>query len=340
RHVLFILPSIIIIATLGWYIINYFLSKWIHISFKKIGVVVGFICLIEPVSFIVSTFPFTNTYYNFFVGGTAQAFGNYEMDSYGNSLKPVSDWFIKNVVPTLPKNKETVVATNYPQILNIYLDPAKDSNLKNIRIVYVRPTEKNNAYWDYCIMHSVVNMPLDQLKYNAWVPQHYLYEAKVKGKTLCVLYKRPSFDDLKGFEYMNKNNGDSALYYFTNYLKFEPKDITILNSISNIYLSLNQTSKADSFIQLTLSIDPGDYTANYIIGLSRLRQNKFAEAIENFKLIVAQSPYNFDASYYLGVCYYQTRDLRSAYESFSNVLGGQYQEASAKYLNEIEPQLP
>ena len=68
-------PSVVIMAALGWS----YVDKFIFQNAKKagIGLAIAVVLLIEPIIFIVPTFPNTVTYHNMFVGGVEGAYGEY-----------------------------------------------------------------------------------------------------------------------------------------------------------------------------------------------------------------------------------------------------------------------
>ena len=314
RHILFIAPGLAIISTFGWFCLNDYLAKKVNLKVKMLGWIICIIFLLEPLTFIIRTFPNTVTYYNIFVGGTANAYGNFEMDSYGNSVKQEADWFIKNEIPKINPTEHKIIVSNYAHILTQYLKP-----YKNIEVQYIRFGEKNDRYWDYALFHLVVNMPIEQIKNGSWIPAKPLHITAVFNKPLCVTYKRASLDDMKGLEMLKKNNADSALFYFNNYLLLEPKDINILNNTANIYMSINNPTKANEFIERALKIDNTDAFANYLKGNMLVRQNN-----------------NVAGSFYMGKYYFYARNYQEAYKAFNNCLNSEFANQAEQFINQID----
>lgn len=313
RHVLFIAPGIIIIATFGWYSFNDYLSKKVNLTIKSLGWILCSMLLFEPLIFIIQSFPNTVTYYNIFVGGTSKAHGYYEMDSYGNSIKQEADWFIKNELPKIKPNEHKILVTNFTTLVREYFRP-----YPNIELQYIRFWEKNNSKWDYALFHIAINMPTEQIKNGSWIPQNPLHVTSVFGKPLCVSYKRASLHDMIGLEYMKKNNPDSALYHFNKYLALEPKDINILNNAAHIYSIMHNLPKANELVEQALLVDNTNDFANYIKGNVLQMQNNIV-----------------GANFYFGKYHFYTRNYQEAYNAFNKCLGTEFNNKAKQYIAEM-----
>lgn len=314
RHILFIAPGLAIIATFGWFCFNNFLTKKFNLKIKMLGWIICIIMLLEPLIFIIRTFPNTVTYYNFFVGGISKAYANYEMDSYGNSVKQEADWFIKNELPKIKPTEKTIIASNYAQLLQEYFKP-----YKNIEVHYVRFSERSQQYWDYAIFHMVVNMPLEQIKNGSWISKNPLHITSVLGKPLSYSYKRTSTNDLKGYEFIKTNNADSALYYFNQFLLKEPNEIEILNNVSNIYTIQNKVEKAIPINEKCLQIDETNAGCNYVKAIILAKQNLIKES-----------------NFFMGKSQFYNRNYQEAYKAFSGSLGSKYTTEAENYITQID----
>lgn len=237
RHVLFIFPSLAIAAAGGWYLFSEFLAT----KKFKYGMAIAAILLLEPLSFIAATFPNTITYFNSFAGGVEGAYGNYEMDYYYNSLKQDVEYFKKNVLPVLKPTDTVVIASNAAHLLLQYF-----KGVNNVHILYVRYPERDQKPWDYSIFHIAL-IPEEELRARTWIPKSALFIAEAKGCALSALAKRPSYDDLKGFEALHRNEVDTALQYFNNYMKADPNNVEMLNYMANIYHQLKRNDLAQQY---------------------------------------------------------------------------------------------
>jgi hypothetical protein len=133
----------------------------VHVSQKyvKLLVTLVFIGLLAlPIQHTIRNHPNQYIYFNEFSGGLSASYGDYEMDYYFNSLKESADWFRKEILPVLPKDKKTIVTTQAADIIKYYF-----RNDTNIKIVYSRYYEKYSRDWDYAIFGNVYISP-HQLK--------------------------------------------------------------------------------------------------------------------------------------------------------------------------------
>jgi len=237
RHVLFMFPSMAITATGGWYFLSNYLAKR---NFKY-GMVIAAVLLLEPAYFIAATFPNTITYHNAFAGGIEGAYGNYEMDYYYNSLKQDADWFKKNELPKYKPTDTVILASNAAHIMIQYF---KDN--KNVKVLYVRYPERDQKNWDYSVFHIAL-IPEEEMRAGTWLPSSTLFKATVKGYPLSAVAKRPSYDDIKGFDALQRNQVDSSLAYFSAYMKADPNNVDMMNVLANIYHQLHRDDVAQQY---------------------------------------------------------------------------------------------
>ena len=237
RHVMFAFPSLAIAAAGGWHFLNEFLAKR---NFKY-GMAIAAVLLLEPLSFVAMSFPNTICYFNAFAGGVKGAYTQYEMDYYYNSVKQCTDYFKKNELPKLKQGDTVVIASNCAHLLLQYF---KEN--KNVKILYVRYPERDQKPWDYSLFHIAL-IPEDEIKARTWIPKSAMFTAAVNDCPLSALSKRPSYNDLKGFDALKENKIDSAITYFTNYMKADPNNIEMLNLLANIFHKLNRDDLARQY---------------------------------------------------------------------------------------------
>lgn len=308
RHILFIFPSFIVIAAFGWEQFILFLGK---IKSKIIGIGMLIFLLLEPIYFIASTFPNTITYHNQIVGGVRGAYTNYEMDYYYNSLKQSADWFLKNEYPKYKTTDTILVYSNAAHILNHYF-----TNQKNIIVDYIRYPERNSKKWDYLIMHIAL-IPLEDLRTGIWLPSSTLFKAEVQGKPLSAVMKRPSYDDLKGYQFLEKNEIDSAIVSFKQYLQKDSDNTNILNILSNIFMQTNQISNAENYIERSYKIDSSNIETKQMKGILSLQKNDYATAQLLFTQVLNENPQYAKGYFYVGIAQMGMGNLDQALNNFN-----------------------
>jgi Putative Zn-dependent protease, contains TPR repeats len=303
RHVLFVFPSIAIVAALGWKIMAEWLNK------RKMQMIVwAFLCilLLDPLYFFATTYPNTVTYYNQLVGGTAGAYSNYEVDYYYNSLKQCADWFKKNELPSLPPKDTILIGSNAAHLLQHYF-----TDYPNVKIDYVRYRERNEKPWQYLFMHIAL-IPLEDIKSGAWINNQTIYKAMVQGKPLCSIMKKRSNDDVKALNFLNQNQWDSSIYYFKKYLEAEPDNTTILNKLSNVYLQTKNMDSALSYIQKSYDINNQNLETQVMYGMISLQGGDAAKALQLLNAAVQQNPQDLQLYYYLGIAQFQSGQAEAA----------------------------
>lgn len=303
RHVLFIFPSMMVLVAFGWQSIIQFFEK---MKIKLVGFALLFFLILEPIYFIASTFPNTVTYYNQIAGGTRGAYGNYEVDYYYNSLKQCADWFKKNELPKYKATDTVVVLSNAAHLLTKYFPKPQ-----NVVIDYIRYPERNTKKWDYVIFHIAL-IPGEDIKNNSWLPASTLFKAEVQGKTLSAVIKRPSYDDLKAYDYLQKNQIDSALLYFNNYVQKDANNTSILNMMANIYMQTNRAAEAEKYIAQSYKIDSSNMETKQMKGMMSLQKNDFAGAQILFTQILTENPQYAKGYYYLGIAQMNLGNLEQA----------------------------
>ncbi len=237
RHELFVFPSLAIAAAGGWY----FLGEFLESRKFKWGLAVAGVLMLEPASFIVASYPNTVCYFNGVVGGPKQAYGNYEVDYYYNSVKQDCDWIKKNVIPGLKPTDTITIGSNCAHLLIPYF-----AEYKNVRILYVRYMERCQKSWDYSVFHIAL-IPEEILKSRCWINKNTLFKAELNGCPLSSVSKRASYDDLKGFEALKAQKVDTAIMYFENFLKADPDNDEMLSMMANIYHQLHQDNIAQHY---------------------------------------------------------------------------------------------
>lgn len=311
RHVLFIFPSLVVMASLGWsYFNNYIAGKW-----HKVGVGLGIaaILLVEPVLFIIPTFPNTVTYHNQFVGGVEGAYGNYEVDYYYNSVKQCTDWFIEKELPKYGADDTVVIATNAAHLLFPYMD-----GIKNVKITYVRFHERDMQDWDYALFHIAL-IPLEEIQAEKWLPPTTVFTASVKGKPLSALIKRPSKNDLLGFKALQNGNKEEAIKYFLKYLEEDSTNINVLSVTARVLMEMNKVDSAYTFASKAYELDKTGVETKRVYAMVLAYKGEGQKARSLFKEIVTERPDYIAAYYYMGMVEKNMGMYAEALKNFNTV---------------------
>ena len=290
RHVLFIFPSLIVMAAFGWnQLLNWMQGR--NMQWAGIGLF-GFL-LLDPVYFMATTFPNTVTYHNQLVGGVKGAYGQYEVDYYYNSVKQAADWFKANEVQKIKAGDTVRLYSNAAHILTHYFE-----NNKNVVVDYVRFPERNQKNWDYALFHIAL-IPETDIQQGSWMPSSTIYKAQVQGNTLCILMKRPSHDDMRAMQFLEQQQPDSALVYFEKYLQKDPGNTDVLATAAQVAMQSGKSNVAQAYIQQAYKADPNNPQVQNMYGILLVQQGKYPQAQDVLVNLLQKNPQFLQGFYYL-----------------------------------------
>ena len=180
RHLFFTFPSLIPLATIGWY---YFFKR---IQDRQLLVPAMALCGLmaaEPMLFMIRNHPHEVMYFSPQIGGVKGAFKAYEMDYWGFSVRAAGDW-IDKTDSVIAKGRKTRVRLWYGehQKLKYYADKSK-----NLEFVFAR---YDSPDWDYWITLPVEAKFDHNILYN-WPPAGTIHQIMVDDVPLCAIVKNP-----------------------------------------------------------------------------------------------------------------------------------------------------
>lgn len=252
RHFLFVYPSLVLVASIGWYLwFTSFRSK----TFRIFSAILLCGLLTENLVSIISLHPFQYTYFNPLFGGTKKAYGNFETDYWMLSVKEASDWLIQHEKIDR-QNKLFTVTTNCMYPAQVYL---KDS-AKNIRVTYTNYYDRSFKSWDYGIFYSRF-VHRNQLLNQTWPPRGTIHLIKADGIPLCAVVRRENRDDYLGFEALKKGDALNATRHFLAALDYAPDNETVSYALAEIYKNGCLYEKAEEMIQQSLTAFPDNPAA-------------------------------------------------------------------------------
>lgn len=318
RHVLFIFPSAIVMATLGWSYVNDLAGRQFNKTY--VGLALAFVLLIEPVIYILPTFPNTVTYHNAFAGGVKGAYGNYEVDYYYNSVKQCTDYFIEKELPKLGDRDSIIMATNAVHLMVPYMKAHP-----KVKPVYVRFHERDMQDWDYAIFHIAL-IPLEEIQAESWMPPTTIYTAEVKEKPLSALIKRPSKNDLKAFKALKSGNREEALMYFEQYLAEDSANINILTTTARVLMEMNRMDSAYRYAEKAFKLDNSGIETKRVYAMALSYKGEFERAHGLFEEIIKERPDYVMAYYYLAMMEMNMGRDQEAINNFNKVAAAAQQQ--------------
>jgi tetratricopeptide (TPR) repeat protein len=223
RQMLFIMPLAAIFSVIG----IFRLLKLVELKNRKIsnaGYAFFFLLLVLPLKHQATTFPVDYVYFNSFVGGNKNAWGEYEYDYYFHAIKAPADELID-----LVGEKKITVAMNCN--LSNYFE-----EYSNVRYEYTRFLERSSIDWDYGIFGLNYLHPF--LLNNNWTPSGILKTYYHQGNPVAVLIKRTDKTDFQGISEINKGNLQEGINLLEIAIEQEPKNVWLFVNLAKAKLEI------------------------------------------------------------------------------------------------------
>lgn len=310
RHMLFVMPPMVVIAARFWSeIMNRCRG---YLKLLPCTVFVGLSAL--PAAHVFRNHPNEYVYFNEFAGGLKGVYGNYETDYYFNSLKESADWFKKNVLPDLPKDTTTVIVTQASNIVDYYF--RKDSN---VRVIYSRYYEKHAKDWDYGIWGNVY-VSSHQLKNGLFPPAGLLYAPRVDGFPVSCVVERETKAELQGFAFERRQKYEQAIEVFREYCGEHPLNEEVWARLGKMYYMTGQLGEAQEVLGQALALHPDLIEALYVSALLNIDLKNFAEARRYVDRILAGNASSADGLYLKAVVCYKQKQYQHAIAALNTLL--------------------
>ncbi|MCD6012530.1 MAG: tetratricopeptide repeat protein [Flavipsychrobacter sp.] len=308
RHSLFIIPAMVIVATL-FYIFVYDSIKSKALQYGVVALVVILIAL--PARFMFANHPNEYVYFNEIAGGIKNAYGIYETDYYMNSIKQGYKWLIERELNKRPANDTAIIATNCAEP---FVEYEKISPLP-FHTMYSRFYEKNQKDWDYAVYYGRF-LDKEQLQNGYFPSSMAIHVIKADGVPLCTILKNdPERNGFKGFTAKQQNDLPSAINYFSKALTKYPEDMELWGELAETYARMGNLDSAQLFIDKALAISSLDLQTLFMAGQIAMQRRDFKKAEQVFTNITVEYPSMGQAYLQLGVAQASMGNFIGAIES-------------------------
>lgn len=237
RQILFTLPCFVTIAVIGYQWFGDLLSR-LNKKLQLLPTLIALALLVMPTKFILANHPVSYSYFSEIFGGTAKAYGEFEMDYYLASLRPSAEWFLENVARKHPEKKY--------EVLTYGMDHVKYycRNDKNVHVGYSRFDDRSSKDWDYCIFYNAY-FDKSRLTSGEFPPKGTVYQQMVDGVPAGLVIERPSHDDFTGIQAIEKDTAyEKGATLLENYLKIDPARSEVRFYLSSAYIGMGNIEKA------------------------------------------------------------------------------------------------
>ena len=305
RHLLFVFTPMVIISGITIdSTVRYLKSKYLKYALGLV-LLAG---LIHPARHIIVNHPLEYIYFNELIGSVKKAYGRFENDYYLNSLRQGSEWFIQNILPEEPKEKEEkiLIATNAS--VGYYFRHHKDQ----VTTTYTRYYDRGSYNWDYAIYFCNYIDPY-QLKNGIWPPLKTIHTVEVDHVPVCAVVKRMSKMDYHAISMIDQKDFENGIPMLEEVAEEEPRNEIVLLKLSEAYIQTMQYDKAIRTVDRCLEIYPDYDKALNLKGIAYMQNQEFNKAQAVFNYIISKVNYRFVTAYHnLALIYIRQNDAETA----------------------------
>ncbi len=327
RHALFIWPTFVIATSLGY-------EKLLRIIRNKrfqyliYGIMAAL--ALKPAIHIIKHHPYEYIYFNKFVGGVDKAYGDYEMDYYGHSLKPAAKWLINNIIEDkldeIDPNDKMIIRTNFTKELRHYM--RKYNN--KVKVHYCRYYERGNFDWDYAIFVNTYLNPYQQ-KHGIWPPGKTIHTINIDDAIICAVQERKTTLDLKGFQALQNNNPQQAIINLKKAIKITPHNEAAYINLCRAYLKIGMHNQAIKTAYKCLKFYPDYDQVLNLLGIAYLQKNELNNALATFNKLKKVNKKYSSAYYYMGIIYMRQSQPYNAMKYLKQCIESNQQYKPAYY---------
>ena len=315
RHLMFVYPSMVVLAALFWTAMQRMLGA--RISWGKYAIW-GLLTLttIDSAAFMVRNPTLSYVYFNPLGGGLKGAFGHYETDYWGVSVKSALDWMEeKGILHDQMKDTITIGTTFYYPVF--FQTAGKYKGM--VKTVYVRFGQRYSEAWDYGIFPSrFFRGP--HLQEGTWPNSKAIHVVKANGVPIAAVEKDATKAAWRGEQAAKAQDWPGAIEEFEAELKQHKDNELAWLGLSNALLNTGKFSEAADAAEESLKIAPKNEQGLFQKGLALVNSGNMSGAAEAFEQNIAVNEESYFALYYLAIIYQQTGDADRALRNILRAL--------------------
>lgn len=310
RHLYFIYPTMAVLAGLFWVTVED-IFKARKVAKYAIWGILG-LTVLEASIFIVRNPHLSYVYFNPIGGGLNGAYGYYETDYWGVSVKQALDWMEdEGIIKEGMKDTVTIGTTFF---FNVSRQAARRYGDGNVRVEYVRFSDRYNENWDYGIFPTrFIRGP--HLRNGKWPSSKAIHTVKANGVPMVTIEQNQTKNAFLGQEAVKVRDWQNALLYLNDEVKQHPDNEVAWNSLANAYLNVGDPNSALNAANKALLAAPDTENALFYKALAELRSGKETEAEQTLLKALEVNNDLSVAYYYLAAIYKNRNDLPTALDT-------------------------
>ncbi len=299
RHFLFVYPSLILLAAIGFTTLSGYLKKKYLVG---AALLLSLILSWHPLKFMIRNHPYYYLYYNPIVGGLNGAYGKYETDYYYHTIREGSEWLNQYLAKT---KQEGVIKVAGNFTLNWYF-----RNQKNVETFYCQYDQRSERDWDYMIVANSY-IPAFQLQNKIWPPRNAIHVIYADQVPVCAVLKRETKLGLQGYEALKRGDTAGAKRFLAEALKINTQDELIFYNFATALVNERKIDSARLVLQSALKVNPVYDPVLMYLGNIAVTQNNPDEAIRYYETLIGYNRKYYDAYVALSKLLME-RDLKRA----------------------------
>ena len=320
RHLTFAYPPLAVAAGLFWNELARFFPDKKTLQYGVFGAM-GLL-LADAALFIGKNADFPYIYFNPIAGGVKGAFGQYETDYWGLSIRQGLEWMEKENILNDTMTTPVIIATNMFYSASKLTAKYGDK----VKIKYLKYDSRCNDAWDYALYPTrTIGGPT--LQKGMWPPDNAVHIVEADGAPILAILKDNGRNCVLGLAAIKINDLDGGIERLSKEVETVKDNEIAWGSLSQAYLSYAQAmaqqspTVADSLLVLAkqsaekgLEISPDDSQCNNLLGMYWIEKNDLAKAKAQFEYSAKIEPSNPGAFYYLALIAVESNNANLALE--------------------------
>jgi tetratricopeptide (TPR) repeat protein len=276
RHLTFVYPTMTILAALFFLELEGMLRENKTGKYALYAVVV--LMMAEPAFFIARNTHYPYIYFNPMAGGLSGAYGNFETDYWGISMKQAVDW-LEAEGKISPSMKDTVtIGTSFSYVAHAYLDKKFDGKVK---VNYVKFSSRYEKEWDYGIFPSRY-LKGPHLRSGTWPNKRTIHAITANSIPLTAI-EHGGGAVFEGEKALKAQDFDGAIAAFQQETQQYPDNEQAWLKMAMAYLNLGRPTEAKDAAAKAIEAAPGDTSGLFYKGLAGLYGGDLSGAVNDFR---------------------------------------------------------
>lgn len=292
RHLTFAYPPLCVAAAVVWNERANFFSGKKYFQWAVFGVM-GLL-LADAGAYIVANPKLPYTYFNPIAGGTKGAFGQFETDYWGISVRQGIEWLEQQGI-LKPDMQETVVLAT-----NMYF-PARQLTAKygdKVKLKYLKWEKRCDDAWDYGL-YPTRFLDGATLQKGLWPPDNAVHIVEAGGAPILAVLKDNGKNCALGMAAMKIGDYPTAIARLRAEVANVPDNDLAWANLAQAYINADSLELGKTAAEKALEISPDDVQANNLIGMYWMYKNDAGKAKAQFEAALKKEPSNPAAWYYL-----------------------------------------